>query len=83
MNEQAKTQVTKKWISDLAVIYSIKNLEDASLNEVLLFYSKENDPNFSYHEEKTIEQIETTEPYKMVLFESWDDLPYDMALVLF
>lgn len=83
MNEQPKIQVTNKWIGDLAVIYSIKNLEDASLPEVLLFYSKDEDPKFTYHEEKTFNQIEVTKPYKKILFESWDDIPYDMALVLF
>ena len=43
MNEQTKTQVTNKWIGDLAVIYSIKNLADALLPEVLLFYSKDDE----------------------------------------
>ena len=83
MNEQTKTQVTNKWLGDLAVIYSIKNLEDALLPEVLLFYSNENDPNFNYQQEKTIEQIENTRPYKMILFESWDDIPNDMAMSFF
>lgn len=83
MNEQTKTQVTNKWLGDLAVIYSIKNLEDVLLPEVLLFYSNENDPNFNYQQEKTIEQIENTRPYKMILFESWDDIPNDMAMSFF
>lgn len=83
MNEQTKTQVTNKWLDDLAVIYSIKNLEDVLLPEVLLFYSNENDPNFNYQQEKTIEQIENTRPYKMILFESWDDIPNDMAMSFF
>lgn len=83
MNEQTKTQVTNKWLGDLAVIYSIKNLEDVLLPEVLLFYSNENDPNFNYQQEKTIEQIENTRPYKMILFESWDDIPNDMVMSFF
>lgn len=83
MNEQTKTQVTNKWLGDLAVIYSIKNLEDVLLPEVLLFYNNENDPNFNYQQEKTIEQIENTRPYKMILFESWDDIPNDMAMSFF
>lgn len=83
MNEQTKTQVTNKWLGDLAVIYSIKNLEDVLLPEVLLFYSNENDPNFNYQQEKTIEQIENTRPYKMILFESWDDIPNNMAMSFF
>lgn len=83
MNEQTKTQVTNKWLGHLAVIYSIKNLEDVLLPEVLLFYSNENDPNFNYQQEKTIEQIENTRPYKMILFESWDDIPNDMAMSFF
>lgn len=62
MNEQPKIQVTNKWIGDLAVIYSIKNLEDALLPEVLLFYSKDDEPNFTYHEEKTFNQIEPKHP---------------------
>ena len=76
MNEQTKTQVTNKWIGDLAVIYSIKNLADALLPEVLLFYSKDDDPNFTYHQK-------ATEPYKMILFNSWDDIPNDMAMAFF
>ena len=83
MNEQTKTQVTNKWLGDLAVIYSIKNLEDVLLPEVLLFYSNENDPNFNYQQEKTIEQIENTRPYKMILFESWDDIQNDMTMSFF
>lgn len=83
MNEQTKTQVINKWLGDLAVIYSIKNLEDVLLPEVLLFYSNENDPNFNYQQEKTIEQIENTRPYKMILFNSWDDIPNDMAMSFF
>lgn len=83
MNEQTKTQVTNKWLGDLTVIYSIKNLEDVLLPEVLLFYSNENDPNFNYQQEKTIEQIENTRPYKIILFESWDDIPNDMAMSFF
>lgn len=83
MNEQTKTQVTNKWLGDLAVIYSIKNLEDVLLPEVLLFYSNENDPNFTYHQEMTIVQVENTRPYKMILFESWDDIPNDMAMSFF
>lgn len=83
MNEQTKTQVTNKWIGDLAVIYSIKNLANALLPEVLLFYSKDDDPNFTYHQEMTIVQVEATEPYKMILFNSWDDIPNDMAMAFF
>ena len=83
MNEQTKIQVTNKWLGDLAVIYSIKNLEDVLLPEVLLFYSNENDPNFNYQQEKTIEQIENTRPYKMILFNSWDDIPNEMAMSFF
>ena len=83
MNKQPKIQITNKWIGDLAVIYSIKNLDDALLPEVLLFYSKDDDPNFTYREKKPFNQIEATKPYKMVLFDSWDDIPNDMAMVFF
>lgn len=83
MNEQPKIQVTNKWISDLAVIYSIKNLANALLPEILLFYSKDEEPNFTYHQEMTFVQVEATEPYKMILFDSWDDIPNDMTMAFF
>lgn len=83
MNKQTKTQVTNKWESDLAVIYSIKNLEDESLEELLLFYSLNKEPKFTYHQELTIEQVEKTRPYKVVTFNSWDDVPNDMAMSFF
>lgn len=35
------------------------------------------------NEINTIEQIENTHPYKMILFESWDDIPNDMAMSFF
>lgn len=30
----------------------------------------------------TIEEVENTRPYKMILFKSWDDVPNDMAMAL-
>lgn len=30
----------------------------------------------------TIEEVEKTRPYKMILFKSWDDIPNDMAMAL-
>ena len=83
MDKQTKTQVTNKWESDLAVIYSIKNLEDESLKELLFFYSLNKEPKFTYHKELTIEQVEKTRPYKVVTFNSWDDIPNDMAMSFF
>lgn len=37
MNKQTKIKVTNKWYGDLATIYSIRNLEDETLDPVLLF----------------------------------------------
>ena len=82
MNKQTKIKVTNKWYGDLATLYSIRNLEDESLDPVLLFYSNRNVPNFTRNQEMTIEEVENTRPYKMILFKSWDDVPNDMAMAL-
>ena len=82
MDKQTKVKVTNKWYGDLATLYSIRNLEDESLDPVLLFYSNENVPKFTRNQEMTIEEVENTRPYKKVLFKSWDDVPNDMAMAL-
>lgn len=82
MNKQTKIKVTNKWYGDLATLYSIRNLEDEPLDPVLLFYSNGNVPNFTRNQEMTIEEVENTRPYKMILFKSWDDVPNDMAMAL-
>lgn len=82
MNKQTKIKVTNKWYGDLATIYSIRNLEDEILEPVLLFYSNGSVPNFIRNQEMTIEEVENTRPYKMILFNSWDDIPNDMAMAL-
>jgi hypothetical protein len=82
MDEQTKVKVTNKWYGDLATLYSIRNLEDESLDPVLLFYSNGSVPNFTRNQEMTIEEVENTRPYKMILFKSWDDVPNDMAMSL-
>ena len=82
MNKQTKIKVTNKWYGDLATLYSIRNLEDESLDPVLLFYINGNVPNFTRNQEMTIEEVENTRPYKMILFKSWDDVPNDMAMAL-
>ena len=82
MDKKTKVKVTNKWYGDLATLYSIRNLEDESLGPVLLFYSNGNVPNFTRNQEMTIEEVENTRPYKMVLFKSWDDVPNDMAMSL-
>lgn len=82
MNKQTKIKVTNKWYGDLATLYSIRNLEDESLDPVLLFYSNGNVPNFTRNQEMTIEEVENTRPYKIILFKSWDDVPNDMAMAL-
>ena len=82
MDKKEKVKVTNKWYGDLATIYSIRNLEDETLEPVLLFYSNGSVPNFIHNQEMTIEEVENTRPYKMVLFKSWDDVPNDMAMAL-
>lgn len=82
MDKQTKVKVTNKWYGDLATLYSIRNLEDESLDPVLLFYSNGSVPNFTRGQEMTIEEVENTRPYKMILFKSWDDVPNDMAMAL-
>lgn len=82
MDKQTKVKVTNKWYGDLATLYSIRNLEDESLDPVLLFYSNGSVPNFTRNQEMTIEEVENTRPYKMIIFNSWDDIPNDMAMSL-
>lgn len=82
MNKQTKVKVVNKWYGDLATLYSIKNLEDDTLDPVLLFYSNGSVPKFIRDQEMPIEEVEKTRPYKMILFKSWDDVPNDMAMAL-
>lgn len=82
MDKQTKIKVNNKWYGDLATIYSIENLEDKTVEKVLLFYSNGKVPKFTRGQEMTIEEIENTRPYKMILFNSWDDIPDDMAMSL-
>ena len=77
MDKKAKVKVTNKWYGDLATIYSIRNLEDETLEPVLLFYSNGSVPKFTRGPE-----VENTRPYKMIIFNSWDDIPNDMAMSL-
>lgn len=82
MNEATEIQVTNKWEGDLAVIYSIKNKEDESKIPLLLFFSKSKDPYFTYNQEMTVGEINKSGFYKVTEFESWDDIPDDMAMSL-
>lgn len=82
MNKQTKIKVTNKWYGDFSTIYSIRNLENEELEPVLLFYNNESVPKFIHGQEMTIEEVENTRPYKMILFNSWDDIPNDMAMAL-
>ena len=82
MDKQTKIKVTNKWYGDLATLYSIRNLEDETLDPVLLFYSNGSVPKFTRNQEMTIEEVENTRTYKMILFKSWDDVPNDMAMAL-
>lgn len=82
MNKQTKIKVTNKWYGDFSTIYSIRNLENEELEPVLLFYNNESVPKFIRYQEMTIEEVENTRPYKMILFNSWNDIPNDMAMAL-
>lgn len=82
MNKQTKIKVTNKWYGDFSTIYSIRNLENEELEPVLLFYNNERVPKFTRGQEMTIEEVENTRPYKMLLFNSWGDIPNDMAMAL-
>lgn len=77
-----KIEVTNKWEGDLAVIYSIRNKDDESKIPLLLFFSNSKDPHFTHHQEMTVDEINKSGFYKVTKFESWDDIPDDMAMSL-
>lgn len=68
-------KVLTKWETDggLAVIYQVEN--------ILLFYSKKNDPKFKKNEEVSLEQVEQTKPYKALPY-SMDNVPSDAFISL-
>lgn len=82
MDKQTKVKVTNKWEGDFVIIYSIRNLENKDLDPLLLFYNINKAPNFHRNQELTIAEIEKTGFYKVVKFESWDDVPNDVAMSL-
>lgn len=82
MDKQVKVQVTDIWYGDFVKIYSIKNLKDASLVPLLLFYTHDKDPHFTRQQTMTIEDVETTSPYKVKRFYSWDDVPDDVSMMM-
>ena len=79
MDKQAKVQVNGIWRGDFVKIYAIQNIEDTSLVPLLLFYSHDKDPHFTRQQTMTIEDVETTHPYKVKRFYSWDDVPDDVS----
>lgn len=68
-------EVVCKWEIDgnLAVIYQLENL--------LLFYTKSNDPHFKKGEMVSAERADETKPYKAMPF-SWDNVPNDAHMSL-
>lgn len=82
MDKQVKVQVTNMWYGDFVKIYAIQNLEDTSLVPLLLFYIHEKDTHFKRQQTMTIEDVETTSPYKVKRFYSWDDVPDDVSAML-
>lgn len=86
MNNNTRVKVTSVWedeaqndVPGLAVIYSIKNQEDDSRPELLVFFSEEADPGFSCDQVLTIGEIQRAHPYKAITFKIWDDIPNDMV----
>lgn len=86
MNANTKVKATNKWSNEatrsgksLAVIYSLKNMEDDSLPELLVFYQGNSDPGFTRDQVLTIEDAQSARPYKATIFNSWDDIPNDMS----
>lgn len=86
MNENTKVKVTNKWTNEvtksgksLAVIYSLKNKENESLPELLVFYQGNTDPGFTCDQVLTIGEAQNARPYKATIFNSWDDIPNDMS----
>ena len=75
-----RAQVINKWIGDLAVIYAIKNPDDSTLKPILLFYSNTKDPKFKAKEIRSLQSFQDSGFYKSCLFESWDDIPNDVAM---
>lgn len=68
-------KVLTKWRTDggLAVIYQADN--------VLLFYTSQNDPQFKKGEVLSLERAEETQPYKAIPF-SIDNVPNDAYISL-
>lgn len=68
-------KVLIKWETDggLVVIYRVDN--------ILLFYTTENDPMFNKNEEVSLERVEQTKPYKALPF-SMNNVPGDAFISL-
>lgn len=86
MNANTKVKATSKWTNEatksgksLAVIYSLKNMENESLPELLVFYQGNLDPGFTRDQVLTIGEAQNARPYKATIFNSWDDIPNDMS----
>lgn len=86
MNANTKVKATNKWTNEvtksgksLAVIYSLKNMENESLPELLVFYQGNADPGFTRDQVLTIEEAQNARPYKATIFNSWGDIPNDMS----
>lgn len=68
-----KKTVLTKWEADgnLAVIYRVEN--------VLLFYAKNNDPNFRKNQEVALDEVQNSKPYKAIPFHM-DNVPNDASV---
>jgi len=68
-------KVLNKWNTDgkLAVIYQVEN--------ILLFYQTKNDPHFKKNDEVSLEQVESTKPYKALPY-SINNVPSDAFISL-
>lgn len=86
MNANTKVKATNKWTNEatksgksLAVIYSLQNMENESLPELLVFYQGNSDPGFTRDQVLTIGEAQNARPYKATIFNSWDNIPNDMS----
>lgn len=86
MEKSPKVKVTAKWesetrndVSGLMVIYVVKNVENESLPELLVFFRAEADPRFTCNQELTIRAVNRAHPHRAINFDSLDDIPSGMV----
>jgi len=66
-------KVMEKWNGDFAALYRI--------GDILVFYPKKRDPNYSHEQEVSMDDVVKSYPYKAISFE-WDKVPEDVCMDL-